>query len=386
MRRRSLLGATALALVSRPSLAAETDVVVIGAGIAGQAAARTVLAAGRSVSVLEARNRIGGRVYSDTSLGFIFDHGAPTLVPATHASAIIVGGKELSRDDYVRYAKIQADMEKKIGQIRKQLPGLDPARAITPTDALETLALAELLRRPPSFPPIVVSLEGKPDSHVRLGTPVLRMDLTGQPVKIVSPAGEFAARTVIVTVPVSVLGEMGFAPPLSGAKKKAIASFTMAQFDKVAVGFSRKVLDSPADARILALAGPAKQGGRVVEALLRPQGREGAIVFFPGEEARQLEAAGPSAAGATALSLLADVFGKELRGAYTGARSTHWGNDRYARGAWSVGSAEQRAVLAAPHRDRVFFAGEATADGSLMGAYNSGLRAAKEALSALGRK
>ena len=387
MRRRRFLavaGATTIAAV--PAHAADTDVVVIGAGIAGQAAARTVLAAGKSVVVLEARKRIGGRVYSDNSLGFIFDHGAPTLVPATRASAIIIGGKELSRDDYARYAKVQGDMEKKIEQIRKQVPGLDPARAIAPADPLEVLALAEILRRPPSFPPIVVSLEAKPDSHVRLGTSVLRMDLTGQPVKIISPAGEFAARTVIVTVPVSVLNDIGFAPPLSGAKKKAIASFTMAQFDKVAVGFSRKVLDAPAEARILALAGPVKQGGRVVEALLRPQGREGAIVFFPGEEARQLEAAGPSAAGATALSLLADVFGKELRAAYIGARATHWGSDRYARGAWSIGPAEQRAVLAAPHRDRVFFAGEATADGSLMGAYNSGLRAAKEALSTLAHK
>jgi monoamine oxidase len=386
VRRRALLGASVLALVPRASRAAanEADVVVIGAGIAGQAAARALLTAGKSVLVLEARDRVGGRVYSDSSLGFVFDHGAPTLVPATRAAAILLGGKELGREEYARFEKVQAGFEAKIQQLRKEAPGFDPLRLLVPADALEKLALAELLRRPPSWPPIVVSLEARPDSHVRLGTRVVRVDTTEELVKIVSPAGQFSARALIVTVPVSVLGEIGFAPPLSAARKSAIASFTMAQFAKVAVAFSRKVFDSPADARILALTGSAKDlGGKIVEALLRPQGREGAIVFFAGDDAHAIEAAGPSAAGATALSLLADTFGKEIRGAFAGSRSTRWGEDRYSRGAWSVGPADRRPVLATPHQDRVFFAGEAAADGSLMGAFASGQRAAKEALSAL---
>jgi hypothetical protein len=42
----------------------KADVVVIGAGMAGMTAARTVKAAGKSVIVLEARGRVGGRCYS----------------------------------------------------------------------------------------------------------------------------------------------------------------------------------------------------------------------------------------------------------------------------------------------------------------------------------
>src|SRR5690606_22810155 len=51
-------------------------VVVIGAGIAGLAAARTLQDAGFEVIVLEARDRIGGRVFTSTQLGVPLDFGA----------------------------------------------------------------------------------------------------------------------------------------------------------------------------------------------------------------------------------------------------------------------------------------------------------------------
>jgi monoamine oxidase len=55
---------------ARPQPAARsTDVVIIGAGLAGLTAARQVVAAGRSAIVLEARDRVGGRVLSHTLQG-----------------------------------------------------------------------------------------------------------------------------------------------------------------------------------------------------------------------------------------------------------------------------------------------------------------------------
>ena len=44
--------------------AADADVVVVGAGLAGLAAASDLAAAGRRVIVVEARDRVGGRVLS----------------------------------------------------------------------------------------------------------------------------------------------------------------------------------------------------------------------------------------------------------------------------------------------------------------------------------
>jgi monoamine oxidase len=386
MRRRLLLGTAMAAGFARGARAATLDAVIVGAGIAGLAAARALIGAGKSVLVLEARDRIGGRVYTDRSLGFDFDWGAPTSIVPRRDAAILVDGKELAREDYDRYEAVAAEMEKRVALVREQRPGIDPATLIRPDGPLEKLALAQAMRRTPSFPPIVVQIDVRPAAGqpIKLNTRVLRIDSTGPLVRLVTSNGEYDARTAIVTVPTGVMPEVGFAPPLSMAKRAAIGALPMAYYDKVAVAFSQKVIDAPADARILAMVSKGGQA-RVVQALLRPQGHEGAILFFPGEEARQIEANGPTAAGSTAMSLLADIFGAKVRSTFAGARSTRWGEDRYAHGAWSIGPESARAEMARPHHEKVLFAGEATADGSLMGAHGSGLRAAKEALAILGR-
>ena len=53
-------------------VAREADVCIVGAGLAGLTAARRLSQAGRSVVVVEARNRVGGRVWTRTST-----HGVP---------------------------------------------------------------------------------------------------------------------------------------------------------------------------------------------------------------------------------------------------------------------------------------------------------------------
>ncbi len=56
-----------------------TDVVVVGAGVAGLAAARHLAAAGVDVAVLEAEDAVGGRVRTDLVDGFRLDRGFQTL-------------------------------------------------------------------------------------------------------------------------------------------------------------------------------------------------------------------------------------------------------------------------------------------------------------------
>ena len=54
----------------------DLKILVVGAGISGLGAAKELHDSGYEVTVLEARNRIGGRIYTDRSLGFPLERGA----------------------------------------------------------------------------------------------------------------------------------------------------------------------------------------------------------------------------------------------------------------------------------------------------------------------
>src|SRR5215813_5508983 len=82
--RRSFLAASA-ALAAAPALGAvpasgAVDVAIVGAGVAGIAAARRVAAAGRRFALIEASDRVGGRCFTDTrTFGVPYDRGAHWL-------------------------------------------------------------------------------------------------------------------------------------------------------------------------------------------------------------------------------------------------------------------------------------------------------------------
>ncbi|MCS5550405.1 MAG: FAD-dependent oxidoreductase, partial [Gammaproteobacteria bacterium] len=54
----------------------QTKILVVGAGISGLGAAKELHDSGYEVTVLEARNKIGGRINTDRSLGFPLERGA----------------------------------------------------------------------------------------------------------------------------------------------------------------------------------------------------------------------------------------------------------------------------------------------------------------------
>ena len=60
----------------------KTDVLIVGAGIAGLTAAKVLKSAGKTVKIIEATSSIGGRVKTDEQDGFLLDHGFQVLLTA----------------------------------------------------------------------------------------------------------------------------------------------------------------------------------------------------------------------------------------------------------------------------------------------------------------
>ena len=64
------------------AMSGDADCIVVGAGLAGLACARTLVRAGRQVLVVEAADRVGGRVATDTVDGFRIDRGFQVYLDA----------------------------------------------------------------------------------------------------------------------------------------------------------------------------------------------------------------------------------------------------------------------------------------------------------------
>jgi len=124
---------------------------------------------------------------------------------------------------------------------------------------------------------------------------------------------------------------------------------------------------------------------------VRPLDRPAIYCFFGGRWAASLEREGEGGMFSFAAWELARLFGNDIRRQITPLASTAWLQDPWARGSYSYarpGHAEDRAVLAAPVDDRLFFAGEASSPNffsTAHGAYMSGVTAAEAALASISR-
>lgn len=407
------------------------DVIVIGAGAAGLAAARRLREHGLEVVVLEAKQRVGGRIWTDRdSLGVPWERGANWLHnaednlfrryadaagfayerrPATRrlwcdgwaneallaerdayetaAFAAVDAAGEAGRD--VAAATVIPPHPRFAGPFEcwfAAVAGVEPARMST-LDHWRSATGGGNWRLEAGYGTLIEHYaRGLP---VRLGIPVKRLRWDGPDVVAVTPAGSLRARAAIVTVSTNVLaeGRIRFEPPLPADRREALDGVTTGEANKVALAFEANPFDL--DVPFFVRFAEPRFAALIFE--LRPFGRDLAIGHLGGRFARELEAAGAAAMTALAVDALVHAFGSGVRRRLRAAATTAWCADPEIRGGYSCalpGRAHLRARLAEPLAGRVFFAGEAcsiTHYGTAHGAAETGIAAADAVARRFGR-
>lgn len=406
----------------------DPDVVVIGAGCAGIAAARTLLARGRTCLVLEAAPRVGGRAWTESaSLGLPFDHGASWLHQADDnplTPFVAAFGVEAIDHDTVRERRLFLGDRQATREERAALAAADDtfwtvidaaARDGTPDRPADGAAprggrwdatvahwegaqicAAELSRMSlhdfaataldgpnlalrDGLGALVARLaEGLP---IRLGAPVTRLRQDARRVTVEGPFGSVTAGSAIVTVSTGVLaaGGIAFDPPLPAATQEAIHGLPLGLLTKIA--FRAEHPAAPAlppfvtQHRIV-----EHDGDGPISWVSRLFGDPLMIAFCGG--ARAWEIAGdPRRAEAEAREEAAKVFGRDAAATLGRATVTRWAEDPLFRGAYShaVPGAQAARTTLAQGAGRLRFAGEACHPrfaATVAGAWLSGVEAA----------
>lgn len=208
---------------------------------------------------------------------------------------------------------------------------------------------------------------------VRLGTAVTRVDRGGARLRLHTAGGAIETDRVIVAVPTSTLarGDLIFDPPLDD-HAQAAADLPLGLADKVFVGISGPI-DWPANAHVIG----DPHRANTASYRLSPLGLPLIEAFFGGNCA-----GGVGDPFAFVADELVSLFGSAIRTRLVPLHATRWRDEPHTHGSYShakIGRAGQRAVLATPVEDRIFFAGEACSAHDLStahGAFQTGLAAA----------
>ena len=396
-------------------------VVVIGGGFAGLAAATELADRGVDVLVLEASDRVGGRVWSDrvrTPAGELelIERGAEFILDGYEVMRELAHRYRLALADtgmsyYVREprgvatdtASLQA-AGRAIARAAGPGGGRSVAQAVAALDLPEAVAeaviarieissalesdrlSASVLEHAAAFEPhpshriaagnqrLADAMAERLGDRVRLRTPVRAVDHAEATIRVQTDAGEIDARRVVLALPLPVLRRLPFTPALPAGK--------LAALDRVALGHAAK-LHIP-----LGRAAP-------VSAVMSVPDRYWCWTATGGD-ASVAPVLNCFAGSPDALDRLAVADGPEawlervrllrpdLETATGPAVLTTWSDDPWARGAYSTAGLATQAGdedrLAAPSGS-LHFAGEYTAgpwSGLMEGALRSGIRAARE--------
>lgn len=432
---------TKLAIVD---VVATYDCIIIGAGAAGLQAAHHLKKAELNVVILEARDRIGGRIWSDTHMApypielgaeYIHDASNPTLKALLTASnatqipedgAVYVyadgvltreselqqrtsgdllnalmhaadehisgGGEDMSISDFLgedgEFAAREQLSPGEVGIVNSMIAseyGVDTHRF-----GLRGLIECDFSGYDGTCTHIAEGyasvLAPLTDVDILFNTPVDYVWQAEDYILCRSEQTEFTAKHVICTVPLAILQNqlITFDPPLPAEKLQAIASIGSAHIVKIVLEFHEAWWPEDMAQIITSTLGQVywRPGyGRQAERPLL-------TAFIGGKAAEQFEAKQTEVVVHQLIDELSHVHGKPLKPLFNSAYIMDWSNNPWSRMGYSylpLGiDPAMRTQLATPVGN-VHFAGEATMSkhaASVHGALESGLRAAKEVLTA----
>lgn len=405
-------------------------IIIIGAGMAGLAAADRLRAAGLNPLVLEASDRIGGRVRSDRTQGVVelgaeFVHGARAatweilkranlktrpyevdetaprrfsyggaLQPvgwamAEHIEALVARGEQYAGPDIslTRWFEQLAPADDpaailardRIARIEAASPDDLSALAVARERQLNTAGW-DNFRLPGGYDALATLLaEG---TRIRLNAPVIGVAWASAGAVVTLASGEtLPAGAVIVTASLGVLqrGLIAFDPVLPKRKRDAVGRLRMGPASKLILWF-RRAFWPP-----FSFLGADQQ----LPSWWRAAEATALVGFAGGPDAIRLGKLGERSAVAVALAELAHVFGPEVHTEFVRGALMDWPNEPWILGGYSytpVGAGAAREELAEP-LSTLFFAGEATSInghvGTVHGAIESGWRAAAEVISSV---
>jgi monoamine oxidase len=402
------------------------DAIVIGAGMAGLKAAYDLRKAGKKVVVLEARDRIGGRIWTDRTFapipierGAELIHGAKaetwSLVHAQGLGTHALTNSQMRLPDgsWVPLNEMVSD-EGDADNLPAPLPTESLADYLTrlgvsPVDYPLEVHLAEIDTEQARYLSALGIFQRITDAKVdpqdyrllggydqlcqqiaqvldiRLNQPITEIEWREHQVEVITQDGNvYTTAACIVTLPLGVLKarQVRFTPDLPVEKWAAVDALGVCDIVKLHFLFDHRVFEDGVDGIMNLESNPpywwdGSEGyngftGQVL------------VGWAVGDNARQLMHIGEAKAIETALMSLRHTLNRpDLTP--VAARMMNWNDEVYTRGAYTyipLGATEAPHLLAMPVSDTLFFAGEATHHwyGYVSGAYLSGARVASEIL------
>lgn len=399
-------------------------VLIIGAGVAGLTIGNALTTAGIENVVLEARDRIGGRVHARDVGGVPIDLGGAWISGATGNPATCILNREglgwTSAEPFglsTRAFDAQRGQFIDIGTLAVAATVLDqfetarPAlletlgtsatmgdaielflsqsgrtgddrryaefalRTLNEIDLAESVDLLSIVPNPSqplpggehfpdgSYRGLVEALARSVD--IRLGTVVHRVEHDANGVRIETSNGIEHGSHVVVTVPLGVLkaGTIEFSPPLPAAKRSAVDRLDMASLEKVVLRYDEAFWSEPGSGNFLYMSERPGEFPFIVDYTGYAGGRPTLVALYCGAFRETIASRPEDEIAGRLEAILGEMVGAP--GPSPSDRYvTAWKSDPYALGSYLYlpvgGSTADIEALAAPVGERLRFAGEAT--------------------------